>query len=616
MKNFILLVIIPIIILTISNVNAQCTGSIGDPIVNETFGAGSNPGPPLGSGITTLNYHNSDFCPDDGQYSIGNFTSSCFSNHWITTRDHTGDPNGYFMIVNASFTQSDFYVRNVSGLCDGTWYKFSAWVINLISPTLGISILPNITFTIEKRDGTVLKTYNTGDIPVQDPERWTEYSFPFQTPSGVSDVVLRMKNNAPGGNGNDLGLDDITFRPLGPSTKMEINGSSNNTISVCKKSPGILKLTSTVQSCYDSTAYQWQQSVDNGGSWSNVAGATDSNYTFNTNKVGKYQYRLLLSQVGNINNASCRAHSPTITINVTEPDIIVNKYICEGDSYLGYKKTGVYIDSFIANNGCDSLRTLRLTVIKPPPSPFDSITGITTICKNTTTELSDSATGGIWSSKNPFIASIDNNGILKGLNAGKAIIRYLDSNMCGQDSALKTITVIGSPLTHLDSATTPPFCINPLSGSIYIDASGGESPYTFKLNGNSYTIPFKVTTLGEGTYQALIYNNAGCMVDSINSIKLSLVKDITCDTLYVPSAFRPQQNTLKPYGGASYIKEVSFRIYNRYGNLIFHSKNLYEGWNGEADGQVQESGTYIWYLDYTFTNNQQKHTKGTSVLIR
>jgi len=615
MKNYLLLAILSMAILFNKKADAQCTGSIGDPILNETFGAGTNPGPPLAAGITTMTYWNNTYCPNDGYYSLTNYTSGCFSSHWITTTDHTGDPNGYFMLVNASYTPSDFYVRTVSGLCDGTWYKFSAWIINMFSSGKN-TILPNITFNIEQKDGTVLKTYGTGDIPLETPEQWNEYSFYFQTPQNVSDVVLRMRNNAPGGNGNDLGLDDITFRPVGPTTQLAVNGSLNNSISVCKKSGGSIHLSSTVQSCYDSTVYQWQQSVDNGGTWNNVPGAIDSNYTFNTDKVGKYQYRLLLAQFGNINTPTCRAYSPTITINVTESDTTLIKSICDGDSYLGYKKTGVYVDTFIANNGCDSLRTLNLTVIKSPPSPLDTIAGITTVCINTTSQLSDKTPNGVWSSKNTSIATIDDNGLVTGLTVGKALIRYLDSNMCGQDSALRTISVIGTKLTSKDTVTSRPTCIYPLTGSISIAVTGSESPYTFNLNGNTYTAPFKISNLGEGTYNVPIYNNAGCLVDSITNIQLSLLHDMTCDTLYVPTAFVPTQQTLKPYGGASFIKELSFKVYNRLGNLLFQSNSLYKGWNGEVDGQLQESGAYIWYLDYTFNNNQQKHTKGTSVMIR
>jgi hypothetical protein len=57
-----------------------CTGSLGDPVVNITFGTVSNgdPGvaPPAGYTYTTSS------CPDDGYYTITRSTSGCFSNSW------------------------------------------------------------------------------------------------------------------------------------------------------------------------------------------------------------------------------------------------------------------------------------------------------------------------------------------------------------------------------------------------------------------------------------------------------------------------------------------------------------------------------------------------------
>ena len=46
-----------------------CTGSLGDPVVNLTFGSGPNPGPRLAPGTTTYSFTNS-VCPDDGSYTI------------------------------------------------------------------------------------------------------------------------------------------------------------------------------------------------------------------------------------------------------------------------------------------------------------------------------------------------------------------------------------------------------------------------------------------------------------------------------------------------------------------------------------------------------------------
>src|SRR5450432_2070996 len=49
-------------------VQAQtCTGGLGDPITNITFGAGLDFGSPLVSGVTNMQYL-TDQCPNDGQY--------------------------------------------------------------------------------------------------------------------------------------------------------------------------------------------------------------------------------------------------------------------------------------------------------------------------------------------------------------------------------------------------------------------------------------------------------------------------------------------------------------------------------------------------------------------
>jgi hypothetical protein len=169
-----------IFILAALQARSQCTQSLGTPIINETFGSGTEPnGPALPLGITNFEYFGGGQCPEDGDYSIVNQTSGCFG-VWNTVTDHTGDPNGYFMLVNASYQPSDFFVQTVNGLCDGTTYQFAAWIINMFAVSGGIA--PNITFTIEKTDGTILSTYNTDNIPYSNPGVWTQYGLFFHNP--------------------------------------------------------------------------------------------------------------------------------------------------------------------------------------------------------------------------------------------------------------------------------------------------------------------------------------------------------------------------------------------------------------------------------------------------
>ena len=159
----------------------QCQGSLGDPIINNTFGSGSNPGAPLGAATTSYQYQNGD-CPPDGLYTVVTNTNSCFANTWHTiSADHTGNTNGYFMLVNAKIEPSAFFIDTVRGLCSNTTFQFAAWIANVLKPSACNSngIQPNITFSIEKLDGTVLQTSNTGNIISSVSPQWEQKFFYF-----------------------------------------------------------------------------------------------------------------------------------------------------------------------------------------------------------------------------------------------------------------------------------------------------------------------------------------------------------------------------------------------------------------------------------------------------
>jgi len=147
-----------------------CNGSLGDPVINQDFGSGTNPGPPLTSGITNMTYTTNN-CPNDGEYTISNSltdSGNCHPYTWYNVKtDHTGNPNGYMMIVNASYQPSIFFTQTANGLCPNTTYSFSAYILNLCIPSVITAAYsqPNITFSIETTSGQILATDTTGTIP-------------------------------------------------------------------------------------------------------------------------------------------------------------------------------------------------------------------------------------------------------------------------------------------------------------------------------------------------------------------------------------------------------------------------------------------------------------------
>lgn len=285
-----------------------CDGSLGDPVVNITFGPGGSSyyNPPNGYKDTATN------CPNDGYYHITNTTSDCFANTWVTIpSDHTGN-GGNFLLVNANYVPGDFFVDTVTTLCSNTTYEFAAWVMNVMKPVNGIK--PNITFTIETPDSIILQRFDTGDISLIG--QWTQYGFYFSTPANNSRIVIRMKNNAPGGYGNDVALDDITFRPCGPRVKASISGNSD-TAHICADNKQSYILTADVSALYQSPAFQWQSSSDSGRTWQDIPGATSVDYVWQPRSApGIYSYRLSVMDARNAGMTTCRINSNGVAIHV------------------------------------------------------------------------------------------------------------------------------------------------------------------------------------------------------------------------------------------------------------------------------------------------------------
>jgi len=351
-----------------------CNGSLGDPVVDITFGPGgaNNFSPPGGYTYTQSN------CPDDGYYTITSSTSACFGNTWHTlSSDHTG--NGNFMLVNATFAPGDFLVTTVTDLCPNTTYEFAAWIVNVMKPV--VSIRPAVVFRIETPSGTILDSFKTGDIDVTAAPLWKQYGFFFTTPPNNASIVLRISNSAPGGYGNDIALDDITFRPCGSKITAGIVGSTSDTINVCEGNTNVYTFAGTASSAYQNPVYHWQVSTDSGTNWQDIAGATSLSYTRNPTGPGNFWYRLTVvdATVGGI--PSCRIASDILVINVHLKPIVSagpDRIILTGSSasLFGQVQGGNLVYSWSPNSFIDDIQ--KLTPVVNPPADMDYTLSATT----------------------------------------------------------------------------------------------------------------------------------------------------------------------------------------------------------------------------------------------
>ncbi|SFI21750.1 Ig-like domain-containing protein [Halpernia frigidisoli] len=313
--------IILLIFLNLFSPAQTCGGTFGNPIFTETFGSVNTPNqtvsPPLASPASTTYPYTATFPVVDGSYTIAN-QSRWDPYVWLDSFDHTVDTPGTYgnmLIVNASASAGEFYRRRVSNLCPNQVYKFSTWILNIDKPGIN-NIKPNVTVEIRSTTNALLGTISTGDI-AQD-ATWKEFSVDFKSDVSSTDVQVILINNSPGGNGNDIAIDDISFRPCGPSTSTSANVSNIFTTGVCDNSQDVQLTANLSTNTFLNVNYIWQKSTDNGITWINQTLPTSNpnlNILGGTYQNGD-QFRFIVGEALNILSTNCQVISTPISLKI------------------------------------------------------------------------------------------------------------------------------------------------------------------------------------------------------------------------------------------------------------------------------------------------------------
>jgi len=299
---------------------------------NGTFGFPSGVPAPRNRGTSPYtNYTYSPFTPAGGPqdyyYSIANNTSQTYTTTntwgkpgapyrvfgvWDIIGDHTGaanptrgnrpcdttqpvspsNPCGYMLVINSAYKTDTAFQYTVSNLCPGTHYEISAWFRNICykcgcdSNGVGASgagyiplstgdssgVQPNIAISVNGVD-----YYTTGNLPYygvtpggsDSTNRWVKKGFIYVTGPNETSFQLTIRNNAPGGGGNDWALDDISVATCLPN--MRYSPSNNPTLCYGNS----ITISDTVRSYYNTyNYYKWQRSTNGGATWTDITGTS------------------------------------------------------------------------------------------------------------------------------------------------------------------------------------------------------------------------------------------------------------------------------------------------------------------------------------------------------
>jgi hypothetical protein len=337
--------------------------------------------------------------PNDYYYGIANNTSSTYTTNnaiskpisnfrtfsvWDIIGDHTGatntargnqpcdttlpvsatNPCGYMLVVNAAY-KTDTAVRStITNLCPNTYYEISAWIRNICykcgCDSLGRNhssgsyipfatndssgVPPNLAFQINGQDYyTTGNIYYNGTGPgitqqaSDSVNSWVKRGFVYKTGPSETGFEFLIRNNAPGGGGNDWAIDDIVVATCSP--EVEVTPGPNPF--VCDSNT--VDLGAIISSYYDSyTYYTWERSTDNGTTWSS-AGASGGpitptfsggswNYALSYPTFIAYgadsgsRYRVIVASTPtNLSNSSCSfSGGATIALTVDPCNFLLN----------------------------------------------------------------------------------------------------------------------------------------------------------------------------------------------------------------------------------------------------------------------------------------------------
>lgn len=260
---------------------------------------------------------------------------------------------------------------------------------------------------------------------------------------------------------------------------------------------------------------------------------------------------------------------------------------------------------------CNDVSSQTIKVLRAPQiqfTPFDAV------CSNSSS-FSITPNAAVPGFQGTFLyggAGVSLNGIFNPKLADSPSVNifysFTAANSCF-DSGSQPITIIPAPKVN---AGPDLYLLKNESGQIQATASGSEIQFSWypALYLNNETILQPTTTpLDNIIYTLTVTGSGGCRDSSRVAVKLLPEPQI-------PTAFTPNNDGLNDTWGIPNLNlytKCDVKIFNRYGQLVFHSLGYQHPWTGTYNGEQLPTGTYVYIID---TKRQKKMYKGIVTLIR
>lgn len=240
----------------------------------------------------------------------------------------------------------------------------------------------------------------------------------------------------------------------------------------------------------------------------------------------------------------------------------------------------------------------------------------TSVCTNNTIQLS--ASGGDvydWSPKENIQGSSTSSTITALIDKSMNFSVVITENICHKTETL-TVPVSALPLPVVVADKSNDITCSTPTAQLSVTGSGVSFLWTPAETLNNTAIPNPVATPKSNTvYSVKATDVNGC----INYDSVLVKTDFTdMSPSVMPNAFTPNGDGLNDCFGVRHlapIQDLDFRIYNRYGQLIFRTSDPSACWDGTFKGEPQNSGAFAYIVSGRRTC-EVVNLKGKVILIR
>jgi len=132
---------------------------------------------------------------------------------------------------------------------------------------------------------------------------------------------------------------------------------------------------------------------------------------------------------------------------------------------------------------------------------------------------------------------------------------------------------------------------------------------------NEFTCPRPWANPSETTvYFLTVKDQNGC----VSTDSMTVFVDLKCYEPFIPSAFSPNGDTKNDvlYVRSNCLQNFTFKVFDRWGELVFESTTLNFGWDGTFRGAPVNAGVFVWTLEGFLSNGKEVKKHGSTTLIR